>query len=486
MVSQAGGAGARRRCCRPCHSFACFLTPRANEQIFNNATEGTKVLYAGFLAGHRARRPGPLAPVGARHRADGQRARAWRCLEPATEDEVRACVAWAVRRGRRARSTCASCRVPWELGFDAARRRRRSCPGRGTVVREGARRRASSAPGPVLLSQAVAAAERVGDVGGGLAAVAARRRRRLAGRAWPAARRSSCSTTTSPAAARATPCAPRCPDAPRRGLGVDGVPACGTNDEVLRAHGLDAELARRPAGGAVTLYLFWDIDGTLLLTARAGRLRARGGERGGARRGASTSSTMRTAGLTDVEIAARSVRRAGRRRPGRRGRASWPPTSGCCPSGSRWRQGRVLPNVRENLEALSGRDDVVNMLLTGNVAGGAEAKLRHYGLWELLRRRRRLLRRGLRPPGDRPPRARAGRRARRRGAAGRAHGRDRRHAARRPLRQGDRRAHARRGHRARLRAGGAARRASRGRRWRSCPRRRSSSGCSGLDGAASR
>ena len=42
----------------------------------------------------------------------------------------------------------------------------------------------------------------------------------------------------------------------------------------------------------------------------------------------------------------------------------------------------MLPNVRENLEALSERDDVVNMLLTGNVAGGAEAKLRHYGLWE--------------------------------------------------------------------------------------------------------
>jgi phosphoglycolate phosphatase-like HAD superfamily hydrolase len=46
------------------------------------------------------------------------------------------------------------------------------------------------------------------------------------------------------------------------------------------------------------------------------------------------------------------------------------------------RQGRVLPNVRENLEALAGRDDVVSMLLTGNIAEGAEAKLRHYGLWE--------------------------------------------------------------------------------------------------------
>jgi phosphoglycolate phosphatase-like HAD superfamily hydrolase len=38
--------------------------------------------------------------------------------------------------------------------------------------------------------------------------------------------------------------------------------------------------------------------------------------------------------------------------------------------------------VRENLDALSARDDVVNMLLTGNVAEGAEAKLRHYDLWD--------------------------------------------------------------------------------------------------------
>ena len=117
------------------------------------------------------------------------------------------------------------------------------------------------------------------------------------------------------------------------------------------------------------------------------------------------------------------------------------------------------------------------MLLTGNVAGGAEAKLRHYGLWDFFGAGGAFSVEGSRPPGDRPPRARAGRRARRRGAARRAHGRDRRHAARRPLRQGDRRAHGRRGHRAGLRRSRSWRRASRGRRWRSCPSRPSSSGC---------
>ena len=33
------------------HSFACFLSARPNEQIYNNASEGTKVIYVGSLAG---------------------------------------------------------------------------------------------------------------------------------------------------------------------------------------------------------------------------------------------------------------------------------------------------------------------------------------------------------------------------------------------------------------------------------------------------
>lgn len=126
----------------------------------------------------------------------------------------------------------------------------------------------------------------------------------------------------------------------------------------------------------MTTYLFWDIDGTLLTTARAGifawedAVREVTGEE-------TDFGSLKTAGLTDAEIAlliaeedrevaARLLASYERRLPGVLDR----------------RQGHVMPNVRENLEALSGRDDVVNMLLTGNVAGGAEAKLRHYGLWD--------------------------------------------------------------------------------------------------------
>lgn len=50
MVSQAGGLALKGQL--PfVHSFSCFLTQRANEQIYNNATEKTKIIYVGSLAG---------------------------------------------------------------------------------------------------------------------------------------------------------------------------------------------------------------------------------------------------------------------------------------------------------------------------------------------------------------------------------------------------------------------------------------------------
>jgi phosphoglycolate phosphatase-like HAD superfamily hydrolase len=128
-----------------------------------------------------------------------------------------------------------------------------------------------------------------------------------------------------------------------------------------------------------TTYLFWDIDGTLLSTARAGVLALEDASREVLGHDVDLSA-MRTAGMTDAEIcvtiaehegappeaAAEILRAYARLVPGVLGR----------------RQGEVMPNVPEILEALAGRDDVVNMLLTGNVAEGAEAKLRHYGLWQ--------------------------------------------------------------------------------------------------------
>jgi phosphoglycolate phosphatase-like HAD superfamily hydrolase len=130
----------------------------------------------------------------------------------------------------------------------------------------------------------------------------------------------------------------------------------------------------------VTTFLFWDIDGTLLTTARAGvfALEEATEEVLGER---IDLTTMKTAGLTDAEIA-RLLAESKDRGDEETIKALMDAYARLLPERLHWRQGYVLPNVKENLDALSGRDDVVNMLLTGNIPGGAEAKLRHYGLWD--------------------------------------------------------------------------------------------------------
>src|SRR5206468_9861007 len=50
MVSAAGGLALAGRL-PVAHSFACFLSTRANEHIYNNATERTKIVYTATLAG---------------------------------------------------------------------------------------------------------------------------------------------------------------------------------------------------------------------------------------------------------------------------------------------------------------------------------------------------------------------------------------------------------------------------------------------------
>ncbi len=127
--------------------------------------------------------------------------------------------------------------------------------------------------------------------------------------------------------------------------------------------------------------LFWDIDGTLLSTAKAGVFAWEdavreliGGEFELAR--------MRIAGLTDYQIAVKTFEMLGvesnedtlRRFVDRYGEL--------LPTSLPRKQGRVMPNVREILERLQGRSDVQSYLLTGNTRAGARAKLRHYDLMQ--------------------------------------------------------------------------------------------------------
>jgi transketolase len=233
MVSQAG-ALALGGMLPAVHSFACFLTPRASEQVFNNASEGTRVLYAGMLAG--------VVPGGPGHSHQSVRDIAlmgsvpgMACLEPATEDEVRRCVEWAVSDAE-GPVYLRFVSVPWELGFgpppSAALRR-----GRGTVVREGTRA-AIVCTGPVLLSQAVAAAEELGDV----AVIALPWLRDVDG-AWleEVTAGAPVLVLDNHVARGGQGDAVRAAlGRPVEGIAVEGIPVCGTNDEVLRHHGLDA------------------------------------------------------------------------------------------------------------------------------------------------------------------------------------------------------------------------------------------------------
>jgi transketolase len=241
MVSQAGTM-ALSGLLPAVHSFACFLAPRANEQIYNNATEGTKVLYAGSLVG--------IVPGGPGHSHQSVRDIAlfgsvpgMALIEPSTEEECRLAVRWAVREAP-GPVYIRLVSVPWELGF-AAPAIERLEPGRGTLIREGGDALIVTT-GPVMLSQAHAACELL--AGGGTAAglVALPWLRDVDG-AWLAELAAGAPVVTvdnhllSGGQGDAVLAALAEHGVAVRRIGVEGVPACGGNDEVLRAHRLDAQ-----------------------------------------------------------------------------------------------------------------------------------------------------------------------------------------------------------------------------------------------------
>lgn len=125
--------------------------------------------------------------------------------------------------------------------------------------------------------------------------------------------------------------------------------------------------------------LFWDIDGTLLSTARAGVFALEDASREVL--GVDSSlAELRTAGLTDYEVAALAIRTAGLDDDAATVTAFLRVYERMLPDRLHSRQGTVMPGVIEILEHLKDRDDVMNLLLTGNTRRGAAAKLAHYGL----------------------------------------------------------------------------------------------------------
>jgi len=243
MVSRAGGM-ALAGLLPVVNSFGCFLSARPNEQIYNNATENTHVVYVGGLSGLIPGGPGhshqAVRDIGALRGVPGLALAA-----PCTEAETAMALDLLLNHHRgpgwlRLES------VPWPVPFDLPPDYRPEI-GRGVAVTEG-EDAVLLAYGPVMLSQAYAAAEELAGESIGLAVV---------NLPWP--------TIVDPAWLAAvigdarmvftldnhyldggmgqtvlTAMAESGLHRPVRRLGVDRIPVCGTHPEVLAAHGLDA------------------------------------------------------------------------------------------------------------------------------------------------------------------------------------------------------------------------------------------------------
>lgn len=130
----------------------------------------------------------------------------------------------------------------------------------------------------------------------------------------------------------------------------------------------------------MTLAIFWDLDGTILTTQRAGiRAYEEALERVTGRR--VSLADFPTAGLTDLEIAHRILE-------------AHDGTQGSAPAllaayeellPAALDRGRVhaIPEAAAILEALRARSDARSFLLTGNTRRGAAAKLSRAGLADL-------------------------------------------------------------------------------------------------------
>jgi transketolase len=157
MVSMAGGMAARGLL-PIAHSFTCFLSSRPNEQIYNNATERRKVVYVGSLAGLLPGGPGhshqcvrDISSLGAIPHLV--------MIEPSCEQEVEQAVDWCVSGTREScylRLVSITVQVPYTLpeGY-------RLREGEGVVIRDGDDDVVAIGYGPIMLTQAWKAAERL-------------------------------------------------------------------------------------------------------------------------------------------------------------------------------------------------------------------------------------------------------------------------------------------------------------------------------------
>ena len=236
MVSMAAGL-ARQGLLPVVNSFASFLASRANEQIYNQASEGTKVVYALHYAGLIPAGPGKshqsvrdISLLGALPNVT--------IVQPVNAEETAALLRWAVEDAEESVAIrLAIGPSPRRIELDGGLQ-----PGRGSVLRDGDGP-TLLAYGPVLVHEALVAAETLASRGVDLRVVAMSWLNRFDAE-WLEELGEEEDVFVLEDHAPVGGLA----DGLRRALdgrtrvtafGVEGWPACGTPPEALRAQGLD-------------------------------------------------------------------------------------------------------------------------------------------------------------------------------------------------------------------------------------------------------
>ncbi len=245
MVSTAAGM-ARHGLLPVVNSFASFLASRANEQIYNQASEGSKVVYALHYAG--------LIPAGPGKSHQSVRDISLLAalpnvtiVQPGSWDETRALLRWAVEDADES--------VALRLAIGPSPRRlelpaEASSIGRGSVLRDGGDAVLLSY-GPVMLHEALLAAEGLAESGELSLRVVAMPWLNRFDAEWLAAEVAPFDHVFvledhAPVGGLGDGLRAALPGRVVTVFGVEGWPACGTPDEALRFHGLDgASLATR-------------------------------------------------------------------------------------------------------------------------------------------------------------------------------------------------------------------------------------------------
>jgi transketolase len=246
MVSQAGGM-ARQGLLPVVHSFSCFLSARPNEQIYNNALEGNKIIYVGSLAGFLPAGPG-TSHQAVRDISTLSALPNLNLIEPSCNDDLANLFDFVVNESPEAayfRLVSVSCDVPFQWPTDS-----RPVPGQGVVLTEG-KDAVLFTSGPLLLTQAYHAVEALAKAGVHVRLVAmpwlnrvdARWLQETVGdRSWVLTldnhylngglgERLLASLAESAGGGRARAFR----------FGLSRKPVCGSYDEVLKAHRMDSE-----------------------------------------------------------------------------------------------------------------------------------------------------------------------------------------------------------------------------------------------------